>query len=1349
MEKGLEQLKRLNKILIVFFVFSFFTIYGGWRFIHSRKFSDQASQKVSEILTKKFGAKLAFKGVDFNVFPPSTIFKNIHIEKIDPELADIDLYVEELTVSFTYSSFFSSDLEIDDLILKNGALKIVIYKTKKPDINWKELDLRKIYNQYSDLLMKSPLRLNIARLFNINVQIDNSNFLLDSLSLAPHRKEVLLKVEATQLHIDHQIKDVPLINLDRGSAFLHLTRDQWKVESLHLEKDQNKIDLDALFFNRKKMIQVSSNTSFDLNIESLIPLYPKIPKELLSLKGDVNGKLVAHGDLDGLDAEISIGVRQFKSDWVELGDIRAELQKKNSVVTLNKLFVRNSNERYELLKPQAFFDLKKNAFLHVRAPVYLRDAFTNTFLYALKGTLESFKGYLTGRVEVVWDGEKVFFEIHESALVKDFKLLSTQKIPILQNSGFSLENTVLSLDKNYKLGIDATLGMANSLIKATGEVTGKDLTISIKDSKLDMKSFGTISGLAIAGAGSINAEIHGPFNNVKFDFIVDWNNFSIVDLNFGKVKSEFRLSLKTLQIDINKLSGIYNQSTFTADGMLNFGDKPGMDIKLDFKNTNFNDAQKMYNLVFKNIKLPVHPEFNFSTAYHVRGGYNVENLKIDGTIQGTDLKVFDEEAERLSLGFGLENNLLTFKDVKINKSRGEINADVTINLANNYTELDGSLQGLRLRDFNFYRKLNLEYDGDLLVDFDGNGIKENFSSRFKTKVNNSFIQNLPASPSSAVIYLNTDEVVVNANLLLGKIKLDSLVNFKTRQVSLKSNLDTTDIREILGIFSGHNMSEKMIGGKITAQLNSQFNMDTLVVNKFFLDFAHFNLKKGDVNLSVDPKHNFVAIDNGLVKSWDLRFTDKDDFFISKAKNLSSGGIVYDQSFSLKTSLLEFATNSIDKAVGVMKGVNQLVVDKKMAVTKFEIKGIKNSLKIKNLPGAITDLEYGIVKKGDVFEISRFTGNYGEGAFKVSGNFIFDDLYPQVNIDYKIERSTISLFKRSNILISSNGTITGTDLPYKLNGKVTLLYGEFLDDPNDFTKANKVNLDSFKKYLPQKNVAAKKGYINLNMSFDTVNPILLKNNLAEVYAKGSGQLAGDILDPEINARVEVISAISKFKFKGHDFLLNQGYVEIRDRGKVRVSDLKFTGLSKINDYDVKLDISGSIEKSNINLSSEPPLAQEDLVSLLTLGVTSDMSKNLEANDRKSVTTVGIGTLLVDQLKINEDLNSTLGLNLSVLPEFKEDETSLISGNKSAVSESGASKLKTATKIKIKKPINKLIDVAVSSTVGGSIEPTQEVNINFNINKNFSLEGVYEIKPAEEENTNTSNSVGADLKYRRSF
>lgn len=1344
-------MKHLNKILIVFFVFSFLTIYGGWRFIHSRNFSDKASQKVSEILTKKIGAKLSFTGVGFGIFPPSTYFKNVHIEKNDPNLVDINLNLEELRVSFTYTSFFSSNLAIDDLTLKNGNISIVTHDTKKPDFDWKKINLKELFTQYSSLLVKSPISLNIVRLENTKLQIDESNLTVNSLALAPHRRDIRFKAQASDIHLVLDNKEFPTVDLNKVSVLLEASKDEWKIESLKVEKDLNQIELHANLFNRQNTLHSILNSRFKFDAESLLKLYPKLPVEFKGVKGSIAGALDASGPLLDPEAQISITANQIKSDWIQLEEASALLLKRKNYLIVEKLVAKNWNERYELLKRQTFFDLKKRSLMHVRLPLSLHDAFTNTFLYSLHDTLETLKGYVTGKVDIVWNGEKVFFEIREKAQVKDFKLLAqASRKPILQNAGFSLQETTFSLDENYKLGINAKLMMNNSLIKANGEITGKDLNISIKDSKIDMKSFGPIAGLEITGAGPSSAEIYGPFDNVKFDFIVDWNNFSIVDLNFGRVKSEFSLALKDLQIDIHQLEGLYGQSHFTANGLLNFGDKSGMDIQLDFKNTNFTDARKMYHLVFKNIKLPVVPEFNFTTSYRIKGGYSVESLDIAGSIQGTELKVVNEEAERLALDFSLKNNLLSFKDIKINKSRGVLNSNVNINLANNYTELEGSLQGLRLQDFNFYKKLNLEYDGDLSVDFDGNGTSDNFSSRFKTRVSNPFIENIPASPSNAIIYLNSeeDEVVINANLLSGKIKLDSLINFKSRTVSLKSEIATTEIREILGVVAGHNMSEKTIKGKINAKLNTVFNLDTFSIKNFFLDVAQFNLQKGEVDIVVDPKHNSVALDNGVVKNWDLKFTDGDDYFISRAKNISANAIVFDQTFSIKTSFLEFVSGSIDKAVGVIKGTSQLVVDKQISITKLQFSGTKNSLKIKNLPGAITDLDYTINKKGQAFEVSKFSGKYGEGDVRASGTFLFDDLYPLVNIEYKIERSTIPLFKRSNLLVSSSGTITGTDLPYKLNGKISVLHGEFLDDPADFTKDSKVSLDNFKKYLPQKNELEKKGYLNLNVSFDTVNQIAVKNNLAEVYVKGTGQLIGDVLGPEITARIEAIPNVSKFKFKGHDFILSQGNVDIRDRGKIRNSELKFIGLAKINDYEVTLDISGTIPKPVITLSSEPNLAQEDLLSLLTLGVTSDMSKNLEASDRKSVTTVSIGALLVDQLKINEDLSSSLGLKLSVLPEFKEDESSLIQG-KSAVSDGGSSKLKSATKIKIKKQVNKSVDVSVSSTVGGSIEQTQEMNINYNINKKFSIEGVYEVKPSAEENTNAPNSIGADIKYKWSF
>ena len=1325
-------------------------MYVGWKFIHSEKFSREISLRASKILTEKFGAKLDFSGVDFSLVPLSTTFKNVKIYKDDPALLDIAVEAAELEVAFTYSSFLASEPEIDEVSVREGFVKLKINKKSDDDIVLKNLKTREIFTKYVEILSKIPVRLNILTLEKIKLDIDKSSMFINKLAFSPQRRVVRLKADLADLSIADEKSGMTPVTASQVQGQLVLEKDEWRLDQLTIKKNGNEIELRGVAFNEKGFLNLNTNGSFNLDAETFLAEIPKLPEDLKLIKAGVKGKIETSGVIDDPNATASFTAINADTPWIKLQEVSGIVIKRGHILTAQKLSAKNGVEEYSLKRPAAFFDINKGQFTNFNFHLRLKNAYTNTFLLSAKDSLETLKGYVSGDAEVMLFDDKAVFTIKEKLFVKDFRLTTPNgKSNILKNGGFHLENSTVTINHDYSVDVDARLSMANTLIKAKGKISEKGIDVAVTDSKIDMKALGAIAGISISGAGPAELKVSGPLDDVIFDFKVDWNNFSVVDLNFGRVKAEFSLALEDLEMEIRNLEGVYNKSNFNAKGRLGFSDKnEGMDLKIDFANTTFSDARKMYHLVFKNIKFPVDPEFNFEASYAVKGGFGLDTLKIDGQIRGTELKVANEEAEKVSLKFTLANSIVNFRQIKINKARGELNANVNINLDNNYIDMNGATQGLRLRDFNFYKRLSLEYDGDVFLDFDGSGTTNDFSSRFKARVANAFIGNMPASSSTAIFYLNSNDIVTNASLLGGKIKVDSLVSFKTDIAAIKSNIDTSDLKEFLGVFSGHNITDKGISGRIKAKLNTQISLGSLGVRKFLMDIDQLNLQKGNISLKIDPRYKNIEVDEGVVKNWDLRLRDGEDYFNSKGYNISNGVIGVNHSFSLKASLLEMATEHVERANGAVKGSSQVVFDKKINIKEFNLSGEDHSLKIKGLPGFITNFDYTIVKKGESFEVARMTGSYGEGEFKVGGKIFFDDLYPQVNLTYQVDRATIPLFKRSSVLISSNGTLTGTDLPYKLTGKVTFMHGEILEDPADLMKDNKVSIDEYKKYLPEKDLLGNKGMIDLNLSFDIVNPILIKNNMAEVYIKGNGQVTGDVQSPELNTRLETVANISKFKFKGHDFALNQGYVEIRDRGKNRISDLKFTGVARVSDYDMKLDLSGSISNVNIDLSSEPALSKEDLLSLLTLGVTSDMSKNLEAGERRFVTTVGIGTLLVDQLKINEDLNSSLGLKLSVQPEFKEDETTLIQG-KSAVSEGSTSRLKSATKVKINKKINNRVDVSLSSTVGGSLEQKQEMNINFNINKNFSLEGVYEVKPTEDDNTNAPNSMGADLKWRKSF
>lgn len=1326
------------------------TLYGAWKFIHSRKFSDQASQKVSQFLTKKMGTNLNFTGVEFSLFPLSTTFKDVTILKKSGEDFEIGIVLKELIVTFTYSSFIASELEIDRVTLSNGKINLKVKESDTPDPVLRDISTIEIFKKYNELLSTSPVKLNLVSIENVNLVVNEWSFKANQLLFSPQKLRARIKIDLENILYNHKNENYPKNLADRLKALAILEKEAVLVESFQLVRNVNSLTLSGRLFNKGQFLNSEIKGELVITPESISSELPLLGAEFKEIKGNVNGSFDLKGIIDDPNIELRFDAKDVQTRWVRLKNVNATVFKKNKKIGLAKLEGRNGLEEYSLLKSEIFFDLSDGKFTDFNFQLKVKNAFTNTFLFTIQDTLKTFKGYLSGVIKVSLFSDKAIFSIKEKLLVSDFRLTSSdEKSNILKNQGFYLENTAVVLNKDLSVDINANVLMDNTFLNAKGKITEKNIDIKVLDSRIDLKEFGPIAGLNITGNGPFDLEISGPSSDVDFNFNVDWSNFSLLDINLGKIKSQFTFNVNELKLEIDELVGSYNKSNYEASGGLGFNKaNEGIDLKIKFSNALFSDTRKMFNLVFKNIKFPFYPEFSFASTYTIKGGFDVSKLMVEGEIIGSDFKMGLEEAEKINLKFNLSKNILNFKKLKINKARGELNAGLTFNLKNNYLEFMGSAIGLRMRDFFTYRNLNLEYDGDLFVDFNGSGTTNDFSSRVKLRLTNAFIGNLPATSSNAVIYFSTNDVITNASLLAGKIKLDSLLSFKTGIAAIKCSVDTNDLRELFGVLSSHNVNDKKLSGNIKAQLNTQISTGSLGVRRFYLNVDQFNLSRGDLALRIDPSYKNIEVEDGIVKNWDIRLRDNKEYFNVKGTNISNGVINIDHKFALKASLFEILHSQVEKASGVIRGEATVVLDKKINVKKFNLYGVNHAFKIKSLPGFFTNFDYNVINKSGAYEIQKMNGRYGEGDFKIGGKVVLDDLYPSMNLNYSIEKSTIPLFKRSSVLINSIGTLTGTNLPYKLNGRVSFMYGEILDDPAELMKENKVTIDEYKKYLPENIYSGNRGLIDLNMAFDTINPIQIKNNMVEMFAKASGQATGDLSSPELNMRAEIIPSLSKFKFKGHDFALNQGFVEIRDRGKNRLSEIKFSGVSKINDYEMKLDLSGSISNVNIDLSSEPALSKEDLLSLLTLGVTSDISKNLESGERRFVTTVGIGSLLVDQLKINEDLNSSLGLKLSVQPEFKQDESTLIQG-KSAMSDGSTSRLKSATKVKVNKQVSKRVDVSLSSTIGGSLEQKQEMNINLNINKNFSLEGVYEVKPTEDENTSNPNSLGADLKWRKSF
>lgn len=119
-------------------------------------------------------------------------------------------------------------------------------------------------------------------------------------------------------------------------------------------------------------------------------------------------------------------------------------------------------------------------------------------------------------------------------------------------------------------------------------------------------------------------------------------------------------------------------------------------------------------------------------------------------------------------------------------------------------------------------------------------------------------------------------------------------------------------------------------------------------------------------------------------------------------------------------------------------------------------------------------------------------------------------------------------------------------------------------------------------------------------------VRVDNNLAKARLLGDLRLTGTSAQPGLLGTIEADEGSQAF-FRGNRFAVGQGLVEFRSRNGIDgVFDMH--AQTQIREYLVRLHTFGKLNSPQFLLSAEPGLSEGDIISLLTLGVTSRDKSN---------------------------------------------------------------------------------------------------------------------------------------------
>ncbi len=230
-------------------------------------------------------------------------------------------------------------------------------------------------------------------------------------------------------------------------------------------------------------------------------------------------------------------------------------------------------------------------------------------------------------------------------------------------------------------------------------------------------------------------------------------------------------------------------------------------------------------------------------------------------------------------------------------------------------------------------------------------------------------------------------------------------------------------------------------------------------------------------------------------------------------------------------------------------------------------------------------------------------------------------------------------------------------------------------------------------------------------------IRIKNNLADAVVKGEFKVVGDVTNVIVLGAFDVIEGT--VEYQGNKYDLKRVSVDFQDprRNNPRLDARAETTKG---DVTVAVTVTGTLDKYEVDMSSEPPLSKNDIVSLLSLGVTSAGLAGSEG----TVSAAAASSLVLGPYK----------------GKVEEGIRGFVQLDKFAIEPSFSTSTKTfEPKFIVGKSFGDRFSVSVSSSVGTSSESNAVAE--YKLLENVFLQGAWESATTEKE-----GDLGADVKVR---
>jgi outer membrane protein assembly complex protein YaeT len=444
--------------------------------------------------------------------------------------------------------------------------------------------------------------------------------------------------------------------------------------------------------------------------------------------------------------------------------------------------------------------------------------------------------------------------------------------------------------------------------------------------------------------------------------------------------------------------------------------------------------------------------------------------------------------------------------------------------------------------------------------------------------------------------LSTTKIDLQGELPLSLLPRNIPIQFARKEGPARFSLDVAGLRpETLGVLP------QGIGGLVSMHATGRaagMDLRSLDADLVFRDLG-FNANEITFNQN-EP--SVIAVRSGIasIQNLSLRGTDTNIQAAGSAALFPEGSLNLRLSGDFDAALLTFMNKDL-KAAGRLR-VQVAVGGNRRAPNLSGVADMNGGRMTLRNPRVVADsLSIHVNFAPDRISIREFKGTLNGGSLALDGTIGYQcGILNKFNL--KAVLQDVFLDFPEGLKSASNGTlaIRSSDDSIIVDGSIRVLESSYRE-PFEVSGQLMSYLRSQRMFVGDAGPSPFLDRIRFNIGVRTDTPLLAQNNIAKVEATANLRIVGSFNEPSIVGRI-ILNQGGEIVLNQRTYYIQRGTITLTDQSEIK-PELDIQAQTRVEVYDITLQLTGPPEKLSTSLISEPALQEPDILSLLLTGKTS--------------------------------------------------------------------------------------------------------------------------------------------------